>query len=391
MNCKFDSQFVTFNLTHNCNLRCHYCYSGQKSEKSMDTEKADQAIDFVLAEASKMQISQLDIIFFGGEPLLKQDLIYYICDRFAKLAPDLKVTFSLSTNGTLLNSFNIQKLIEKEIYISISIDGPPYIQDKQRLQKNGVGTSGILQEVIPELLRWNPCTNCRCVVTPFSAGSVARIIKWLAEQGFSYITTALDYSADWTRQSLYSLEHSLKELADWYCRRMQDGDSFYISCFDERISTRTKEPLQCSERCAIGLKQYSIAPSGRLYPCVQFVSDDKSDKYVIGDIWNGFDQVKRYSIFNSSEKEKEECQDCKIKDRCSSWCACANWSSTGNIGAVSPVVCEYERIIIPIADSIGDKLWNKRSSSFIHKFYSPVFPVLNFAEKLVINDLFKNK
>ncbi|MCF6177591.1 MAG: SPASM domain-containing protein [Victivallaceae bacterium] len=383
---KFSTQSVALHLTHNCNLRCSYCYAGRKMAQSMDRATIDQIVAFSLNEAERRQVSQLDVIFFGGEPLLELELLCYACDKFITQASDINISFSLSTNGLLLTPETLETLSQKRIYISVSIDGIPDVQDKQRPLPTGAGSSAFLLDVIPHLLKWNPCADVRCVVTPHSAAQLDKSVQWLAAQGFAYITTALDYSAGWTKSDLFVLKEALERLADWYCRKMQAGESLYLSCFDERISTRTKEPLQCSERCAIGIRQYSIAPSGNLYPCVQFVQDDTSDKLTIGDIWQGFDETKRNAIYNCAAKDKKECKGCKVKERCSSWCACANWSSTGKIDAASPVVCEYERIIIPIADTIGNRLWKNRSKTFVHKFYNPAFPVLNFAEQLIIKE-----
>ncbi|MDP6116331.1 MAG: radical SAM protein [Planctomycetota bacterium] len=378
---------VTFHLTHSCNLRCTYCYTGEKSGKGMTRETADRAVDFAIEEARAQGAQHLEVVFFGGEPLMRMELLCYIADETTRRASDLRVSFKLSTNGLLLTEDKIRELSARQIYISISIDGAPEVQDAQRPNLLGEGTSSKLSEVIERLLEWNPCTNVTCVVTPWSAGSLDESVMWLFEQGFAYVSPALDYSAPWTPADLARLELSLRRLADWYVENTLDGMKFYLSCFDERIQTWTKGPLQTRERCSIGIRQFSIAPSGRLYPCVQFVRDDADSGMVIGDIHSGFDEEKRMEVNCQSEAEKPECDGCTLHSRCSSWCACVNWQSTGHIDRASPLVCQYEQVLMPIADDVGKRLWKQRNPNFVHKHYNPAFPVLSFAEQLMIEEI----
>src|SRR6185503_1024497 len=99
-------------------------------------------------------------------------------------------------------------------------------------------------------------------------------------------------------------------------------------------------------------RQFSIAPSGRLYPCVQFVQEDQNHEFVIGDVFTGFDAQRQNAVSCCAEHEKPECGGCALIDRCSSWCACINWQSTGSLDRASPLVCEHERLLMPIADDV---------------------------------------
>ena len=380
------SQTVAFHLTHDCNLRCTYCYAGDKQTRHMTTSIADQAIDFVLNEARAAGTENLTVMFFGGEPLLRLDLLCMICQWFEDRSDGIDVSFSMSTNGVLLNKASIERLATHRVYVSMSIDGIPSVQDHQRPFPDGSGSSQAVARAVPLLLEWNPCADSRFVVTPYSAPHVSESVQWIAEQGFSYITLAMDFGADWTMDDFKVLKKELKRTATWYEKRLSDNRAVYLNCFDERISSRTKKPLECQERCAIGIGQYSIAPSGNLYPCVQFVGTDDNQDYIIGTIADGFNHNKRKEIFETSEREKPECEGCKLTGRCSSWCACSNFSTLGCIDRASPIVCEYERIVMPIADNIANTLWKKRSRPFIHRFYNPAFPVLNFAEQLIIKE-----
>lgn len=380
---------ATFHLTHACNLRCTYCYTGEKVSVGMSQETAFAAVDFCLAQAARDEAQHLEIVFFGGEPLIKHGLLCEIVDRFRALAPAerLRVSFKMSTNGLLLTEQVIADLAAREIYVSISIDGTPETQDAQRPDTAGRGASQRLACVFHRLLRWNPHTAVNAVITPESAPWLDENVRWIHSQGFRYISTALDWSAAWTRPDLDALMAAYERLGAWYEAQTLRGHRFYLSCFDEKIRSRTRGPLDKSERCVLGFRQFSIAPSGRLYPCVQFVKEDDNGEWRIGDIARGFDEPKRAARLDCAEAGlRDECTDCALQARCASWCACVNWAAHGRIDEPAPLVCEHERLLMPIADRIANRLWRRRSPDFLHKHYNPAFPVLSYIEDALLPD-----
>ncbi len=378
---------ATFHLTHDCNLRCVYCYTGLKFGAGMSPEVADRGVDFAIAEARGSNAEHLEIVFFGGEPLLRRDILYRVADRATAAAGGgLRVSFKMSTNGVLLSEETVRELARRRVYVSISLDGDPEVQDRQRPDAAGHGSAERLNGAIDRLLAWNPCAHVTCVITPDSAGRADASVRWLFERGFAYVSTALDWSAPWTAEDLESLGDAYRRLADWYVARTTAGEKFYLSCFDERIRSRTKGPLGKDERCEIGARQFSIAPSGRLYPCVQFVGEDRDHGFAIGDLEHGFDQARRRALGCGSEAEKEECTGCALQPRCASWCACINLQTSGRIDRVGALVCEHERLLLPIADEAANRLWQKRDPHFLHKHYNPAWPVLDFAERVVLRE-----
>ncbi len=219
----------------------------------MSKSTADTAIDFVLREAEQHSIPRLDITFFGGEPLLEKELLIHIADRFITESGDIDVHFKMSTNGTLLTEPLLQALLQRRIFISISVDGPPDLHDHQRPNAAGKGSARKTMKAIGLLLKYNPCTNVTFVITPHAASRVTESINWLFDQGFRFLTTTLDYSAPWKMSDMKTLEKSYRELAKWYAQKMKVEERFYLSCFDERIRTRTLKPLAPQERCLFGI------------------------------------------------------------------------------------------------------------------------------------------
>lgn len=375
---------VALHLTHQCNLRCDYCYTGEKLNRPMSRPVADASIDLCLTEIKKRGVTHFDFTYFGGEPLIELDTLLYVADRLRDRLPE-HVIFSpkLSTNGTLLTEATLEALMQRDIYVSLSVDGPPDIHDQQRKNAGGKGTSQAVAAAARRLLAANPCANVTCVLQPASASAAARCIAYLFELGFRYFNLTIDYSAAWTLADLDRLEHAYRELADWYEAKTLAGTTFYLSCFDERIKSHTLGVETEGERCSLGQRQFSIAPDGAIYPCLQFVTTKGLPEFMIGHVLNGgIDQRVRSHIGGCASAPKTECSGCQIQSRCGSWCACINYASTGTITAASPVLCQYERRILPLVDQLAARLYKMRNRKFLHKHYDPDAPVIDYLEHL---------
>ncbi len=374
---------VTFHLTHNCNIRCSYCYTGEKFGRGMTDETADQAVDFALALVRDRGVSQLNAVFFGGEPLLRKDLLLRIADRLLEEAP-VPVTLKTSTNGLLLTEEVVGELVARGLFVSISMDGTPKQHDRQRRDIHGRGTSSRLGVVVDSLLREIPSAHVNCVVTPQSAGSLDESVAWLSDRGFMFISTSLDYGdPGWTRADLTRLAASYGRLAKWYERRTREGRKFYLSGFDNRIRSRTWGPVGDGDRCAPGESSFSIAPSGRIYPCIQFVGEDNDHRYAIGDVRTGLARDAKTRVPGCS---RDECRGCALLDRCGSGCACVNMQAHGDPALVSALVCEHERLLMPIVDRMANRLWRKRNAAFLRKHYDSEFPLVNFVEEVILRE-----
>lgn len=346
----------------------------------MSQEIIDASIGFILEEAEKRKCERLDITFFGGEPLLEKEHIFYITNRLEESAAHLRINYKMSTNGTLITEPLMKQLMDRRIFTSLSLDGPPHVHDKHRPQAGGQSSSRKTIEAAKIMLQYNPCTSVTCVISPDTAMHLTDSVDYLFSLGFRYLITTLDYSADWTTKDFKILKKSYQQLAHWYEEKMLANERFYLSFFDERIRTRTFKPISVHERCHIGSRQFSIAPDGALYPCIQFVTTESLPEYMIGHVNHGFDEACQSYITHCSEKEKSECKGCALEDRCSKWCSCINFMSTGSIEKASPVVCYNEQVLMEIVDRTADRLWKKRLPLFMHKHYNPDYPIIAHIE-----------
>lgn len=133
---------VVLNL--DCNLACPYCFEeGVREGRYMSSETADLLVEMLERDhLSKGREVSLD--FYGGEPLLSRDLIKSIARRLRNSSEErgLPFSFSLVTNGTLLNRSVAQELKAFGLKSAkVTLDGPREVHDRSRPFASGKGSS----------------------------------------------------------------------------------------------------------------------------------------------------------------------------------------------------------------------------------------------------------
>jgi uncharacterized protein len=374
-------KYVALCLTHNCNLRCTYCYSGEKTARSMTSETARRAIDFLGDSCN----GSCTATFFGGEPLTEVDLIKEIVSYSRAQCGD-RIRFRMSTNGTLLDRALIEFLRVNEIYFVLSIDGNENQHNRCRRFAGGEGTYAKVSRHLDDILEFNPYTMAVSVIVPETVEFLAAGVKDLFAKGFRYVVQTLDYSAEWDRPHIKALENEYSILAEFYFQSLKNNKKIYYSPFDERIKTWAQKPYGNGDLCDLANTQLAIAPSGRIYPCVQFVGEDGAcdQTHSIGDVFGGFDEDRRRYYVGENYAEKTSCAGCALEGRCATYCGCVNWRATGSLRTVPPIICEHERMLMPIVDRLATKLWRQKNPFFKRKFYEKSFPVSSYIEDCLL-------
>jgi uncharacterized protein len=215
---------------------------------------------------------------------------------------------------------------------------------------------------------------------------VADGVKHLFDVGFRYVLQTLDYSAPWQSDDLRVLKKQYASLSRFYFSALSAGRKIYYSPFDERIKSRAQKPYGKGDLCDLANSQVAIAASGRIYPCVQFVGTDDGLylENMIGDVFNGFDETRRTWFVKENYRAKSSCSGCALEQRCAIYCGCVNWRATGSLSTIPPIICEHERMLMPIVDKLANKLWKKNVPLFERKFYEKTFPVSSYIEDCML-------
>ena len=347
----------------------------------MSSATAFRAMDFLAAESG----DTCTVTFFGGEPLTELPLLKQVVE-YSRKEHGNRFQFRMSTNGTLLDPSTIRYLTENEIYFVLSLDGSEAQHDRNRCFQGGRGSFSQAVRFLPQVLDANPYTLAVSVVAPNTVPMVAEGVQDLFARGFRYVLQTLDYSADWKPGHLKDLRAEYQELSTFYGDALRTGRKLYYSPFDERIKTWAQKPYGKGDLCDLANSQIAIAASGRIYPCVQFIGADEeaAPGPSLGDVFSGFEDGRRSWFISENYSDKASCQGCALEGRCATWCGCVNWRATGDLKTIPPIICEHERMLLPIVDRLASGLWKENVELFRRKFYDRSYPVSSWVEDCLL-------
>ncbi|MBF0406238.1 MAG: radical SAM protein [Candidatus Riflebacteria bacterium] len=360
---------LALHLTHDCNLRCVYCYVGSKDSRRMDRETAEQAVRFGHENSS----GHLDISFFGGEPFLEQDLMFHVIEYAhswrSKEGITMPLRFFATTNGLLLNEDTIRRSVDAGIVLSLSLDGHGACHDATRPLPDGTGSFARIAENFPALLQI--CPNIQVLAT-FSS----RNIKFLSEGieklyycGFRHFSVGLNYEETWSDDAVATMRNEYKALGNFYEERYKSGNPASITIFDSRIASHVNKSC---ERCACCDKhdgEIAVAPSGNIYPCLRLVKTDEDHSVLLGNVKTGMDRKLRAKIMVESAREWHECKECGYRGRCFHYCGAVNYKVNGRWNQPPHILCLEEQCSISVADEIAERLYKEKNPLFMRRFF----------------------
>lgn len=259
---------VTLFLTHQCNLRCDYCYNGAGSDRVMSSRVARQGVELALASPTAGPDEPVLIRFFGGEPLLQLDLLKTSVAhaRYVAARETGDPCFSITTNGTLLDQPTAAYLEEQGFAVAVSYDGCQTSQDAHRRFADGSGsheaTLAGLQTALAELTT----VECCATIEPDTVSHLAEALDELLGLGVPLATFTPDWEADWSEAHLTAFDLALGAFADRWLESYRTGQPMDVEPFDSKIRSHIGSGFPPQSRCPFGLGELAVAPSGRLYP-----------------------------------------------------------------------------------------------------------------------------
>lgn len=361
----------TIHLTEKCNLNCTYCYE-KRSNKEIDFENIKKLIDSEIEKEDK-----LTIYFYGGEPLLKKDIIRKTISYVDTKKDKDKVHYGITTNGTLLDDEFIKFMKENKFHIvGYSIDGVKKSHDLNRKMNNN-NSFDIVNENAKRILKEFEYAIAMSVVTKNNLKYLSENVEYLISLGFKCINLQLNYIDDWEDNDLSEIKEQFLNVAKIYENNMLKENDIDIPIIEDKIKSYI-ESSNCNESCKMGIRNINVGTDGNFYPCMQFVNESK---YIIGNCESGKDLKSIENLVHKSQKEFEICKNCKIRLRCKHLCPCKNYILTQDINGLSPLICETEKILVEIADDLGKRLYDKNCKLFIQKFYNKNYDLLNYLAK----------
>ncbi len=362
---------VTLSLTHDCNLACTYCYAGEKRRCAMTQEVADKALEFAFSFGA----DEVQLGYFGGEPMLEWDLLQHATYRAEELAGEtVKLKKTLTTNCTLMTPEKGAWLEEHAFYLGISIDGCREMHDITRPFVGGGSSFDACIEGLDVILPHVPDLEVIIVPDPQNVRHLAESVRFMVEDKKVHrVSVNPNFYTEWDDNALDGMKQAFEEIGEHYRRWYRAGGMPQVNFIDTKIITQLKTGYSCKDKCNFGEREIAVAPSGRLYPCERLVATDTGGDMCIGDIFNGFDEERRAAILAQRGNVNPDCLSCTIRSRCMNWCCCINYALTGAINRTDGIVCFHERTAAAVADRIGSLLFEERCPAFLARFYQEDF------------------
>jgi uncharacterized protein len=341
---------LCLHICHDCNLRCRYCFAstgnfgGQRT--MMSTQIGKKAIDFLITESQNRR--NLEVDFFGGEPMMNFDVVKEIVAyaRGKEEQYNKRFRFTITTNGLLLNEENMKYINENMQNVVLSIDGREETNDKMRFRIDG---TGCYKDIMP---KFKFMAESRNQDNYYVRGTFTREnldfskdVLHLADQGFEQISVepvvaAKDTGFDIRGEDLPVIFKEYERLAfDIVERRKKEkGFNFFHFMLDLSQGPCIIKRLS---GCGSGHEYLAVTPEGDLYPCHQFVGDEK---FRMGNVVDGIQNRDIQNSFkNSNIYTKDECGKCWARFYCSGGCAANSYQFHNDINKPYKVGCELEK------------------------------------------------
>ncbi len=338
---------LCLHVAHTCNLNCEYCFASQgkyHGERAiMSLEVGKRALDFLIENSGPRR--NLEVDFFGGEPLMNFDmikeLVKYAREREKECSKNFR--FTLTTNGLLIDDEVIDFANREMSNVVLSLDGRREIHDRYRIDYAG---NGSWERIVPKFqklveARGNKNYYMRGTFTHANPDFLSDIQTMLdlgfTELSMEPVVSAPGDASALTEEDLPIVLEQYEKLAELMLKRHREGRPFTFyhymidlkggPCIYKRVSG-----------CGSGSEYMAVTPWGDLYPCHQFVGEEK---FRLGDIWTGVTNLEKQSEFSSyNVYTRPECKDCWAKLYCSGGCAANAYHSTGSVNGVYKYGCE---------------------------------------------------
>ena len=338
---------LCLHVAHICNLNCSYCfasqgkYNGERAVMSLEVGK--RALDFLIENSGTRR--NLEVDFFGGEPLMNFDvvkeLVKYARGREKETGKNFR--FTLTTNGMLIDDDVIDFANRECSNVVLSLDGRREVHDRYRVDYAG---NGSWERIVP---KFQKLVEARGGKNYYMRGTFTHAnpdflndIKEMLSLGFRELSmepvvTSPDDPSALTEEDLPTVLRQYEELAELMQEKRREGDPFTFyhymidlkdgPCIYKRVSG-----------CGSGTEYMAVTPWGDLYPCHQFVGDEK---FRLGDVWHGVDNKAIQDEFESCNVyARPECRSCWAKLYCSGGCAANAYHASGSVTGIYEYGCK---------------------------------------------------
>ena len=341
---------LCLHVAHTCNLNCAYCFASQGNYHGdravMSFEVGKQALDFLVAHSGTRR--NLEVDFFGGEPLLNFDVVKQLVAYAREIEQEngKNFRFTLTTNGVLIDDDVIEFSNREMSNVVLSLDGRKEVHDRYRVDYAGNGSYDRIVPKFQEFVKARGGKNYYMRGTfTHQNPDFLNDIETMLDLGFNELSMepvvcAPDDPSALTEEDIAIVLDQYEKLAARMLERDNEGKPFTFyhymidltggPCIYKRISG-----------CGSGTEYMAVTPWGDLYPCHQFVGDES---FKLGDVWQGVTNTDCQQQFAACNVYAHpECRDCWARLYCSGGCAANAYHATGSVTGVYETGCRLFR------------------------------------------------
>ena len=334
---------MTIFLTGSCNLRCRYCYArGGEKPSFIDLDFVKAAVNQFTDKTKKnIKVS----LHGGGEPTLAIDRIKQI-DEFLKSQFD-KVQYNIQTNG-VMDEETLDWVLNNIKGITVSIDGPPYIQDKQRPMVGNKPSSPFVEKTVKRLIdERGKKISTRSTITKFSVEKQTEIVEYFHNLGISnaQLESLTECGRCLDNMNIYNTRPDFNVYIKNFFNALELAEDYGIGVFSTGISFKRFT----SRFCGASGTNLCLTTDGYISACYEAVSGTEGpDVFIYGkyDKKNGkiiIDDNKLNYLCQRRVQNMPDCQNCFMKWNCGGSCNARAVRATGDMYKPDKKTCEQIR------------------------------------------------
>jgi uncharacterized protein len=314
-------------VAQKCNLGCSYCYASQGDfggpAKNMSAETALRATDLLFSEVAPGE--RVNLAFLGGEPLINRPVLRQATEYAGRIATarGVRLTFSITTNGTLLTQDDAEFFELHGFAVTVSLDGPREEHNALRPYKDGAGSFDRIVANLRPLLRLQRRmqVSARVTVTPLNLGLRQTLDEFIGlgfhSVGFSPLLNAVDGLNEMNARHFGGMLDQMVDCGEEFERRLLAGDRYPFA----NMVTALREIHKGTHRpypCGAGAGYFGVSADGDLAACHRFVGDSAG---AMGNIATGIDRELQASWLSTRHVDRQEpCRTCWARYLCGGGC-----------------------------------------------------------------------
>jgi len=341
---------MCLHAAHDCDLRCRYCFAGTGGFHGprglLSLEVGKRALEFLVENSGQRR--NLEVDFFGGEPLLNFEVVKALVEygRELEASRDKRFDFTITTNGLGLTD-EIIDFINSEMYnVVISIDGRREVHDFMRPMVGGSGSYDTIIENALKLIKRRG-DGQYYVRGTYTARNLdfAQDVLAIHDAGFEHISVepvVLPEGSTYalTEAMLPRILEEYETLARLVRARRKAGRpiTFFHFMVDLSGGPCIRKRLA---GCGAGNEYVAVTPEGDIYPCHQFVG---REGFRMGSVVDGsIDRAMQAAFSANHVLSKPKCRDCWSKYYCGGGCAANAHAFNGDIAKPYELECHMQR------------------------------------------------